>query len=70
MCQVLWAADLHLFCSIDPVVTNREKQHLGHAVKELEQEEQEEREVEEEQEGVESPTLSIPKVKPNLSINQ
>ena len=59
MSQVLWAADLHLFCSIDPVVTNREKQHLGHAVKEVEQEEQEEQE-EEEEEGVESPTLSIP----------
>ena len=57
---------MHLFCSIDPVVTNREKQHLGHAVKEVEQEEQEEQE----EEGVESPTLSIPKVKPNLSINQ
>ena len=66
MSQVLWAADLHLFCRIDPIVTSREKQHLGHAVKEVEQEEQEEQE----EEGVESPTLSIPKVKPNLSINQ
>ena len=70
MSQVLWAADLHLFCRIDPIVTSREKQHLGHAVKEVEPEEEEEQEEEEEEEGVESPTLSIPKVKPNLSINQ
>ena len=69
MSQVLGAEDLHLFCRIDPIVTSREKQHLGHAVKEVEPEEEEEQE-EEEEEGVESPTLSIPKVKPNLSINQ
>ena len=31
MSQVLRAADLHLFCRIDPIVTSREKQHLGHA---------------------------------------
>ena len=41
---------MHLFCSIDPIVTSREKQHLGYAVREVEPEEEEQQEEEEEQE--------------------